>query len=195
MLFQILLPLSRHMSSTVRISYPGEEMRRFIVASLIVSMGSPLLAQNTIHYAYDARGRLIKAYTETGQNAGHINRYSYDRAENRQSVVNNNVMLTLQVNEFIQSPDGRFKLVMQGDGNLVLYFGSQALWVAPGTWGTTNRAAFQNDGNFVVYGPSGALWSAGLQSPGGELFLQNDGNLVIYSINGTPVWATGTGGH
>ncbi|MCI4590389.1 hypothetical protein MOK15_15540 [Sphingobium sp. BYY-5] len=138
---------------------------------------------------------MTKSYRETGPNAGNLNTYQYDAADNRQNFSGRNVIKNLQVNQFILSPDGRFKLAMQGDGNLVLYFGSQALWVAPGTYGAGNQAYFQNDGNFVVYGPSGPLWAAGVNSPGAELYLQDDGNLVIYSLYGVPLWHTGTGGH
>ncbi|MET8623631.1 hypothetical protein ABZW30_07725 [Kitasatospora sp. NPDC004669] len=53
--------------------------------------------------------------------------------------------------------EGDTQLIMQGDGNLVLYrvppFGSaNAVWVAPGTLGCGTKAIMQGDGNFVVYG-------------------------------------------
>ena len=163
-----------------------------LVAALTVQ---PVSAQEETHYTYDALGRLNNSYRESGPNAGHITKYRYDAADNRQNVTSKNVVVNLQVDQFIQSADGRFLLYMQSDGNLVLYFGPQALWYAPGTWGTTNQAFFQVDGNFVVYGPSGPLWSAGVDAPGSEMVLQNDGNLVIYSPYGVPLWSTNTGGH
>jgi len=51
-------------------------------------------------------------------------------------------------------------LVMQGDGNVVLYNGSRALW-SSGTAGRAGAAlAVQDDGNVVVYAPGPrAVWS------------------------------------
>ncbi len=57
----------------------------------------------------------------------------------------------------IHSADGRFTLLMQADGNLVLYGpGNQALW-ASGSSGHTDvwDAVMQSDGNLVVYDAHG----------------------------------------
>jgi hypothetical protein len=102
---------------------------------------------------------------------------------------------SLGVNQSVTSCDGRFVLVMQGDGNLVLYQGSRALWatMTQGRGGAV--AAMQGDGNFVVYTAGGsALWHTfTYRYPGAWLAVQNDGNVVIYSGT-TPRWATNTGG-
>lgn len=97
----------------------------------------------------------------------------------------------------VLSCDGRFTLVMQGDGNLVLYMDDgQALWHAsthgnPGAW-----AVFQSDGNLVVYQGATPLWHAGTHgNPGAELHVQDDGNLVIYDASMAPLWHTWTFGH
>jgi YD repeat-containing protein len=168
----------------------------FVVGALIAVI-LPIAAKSaeTTRYQYDAKGRLTKAYRETGPAAGTLAVMAHDKADNRTRYTIKNVVLQLGPGQSIQSADGRFQLVMQGDGNLVLYQGSQALWVTPGTWGTTNTAAFQTDGNFVVYGPSGPLWASSTYAPGAEIALQNDGNLVIYAMNGSAVWASGTSGH
>jgi hypothetical protein len=58
----------------------------------------------------------------------------------------------------------------------------------------------QTDGNLVIYKTStaahtaaNALWGSGTDNhPGDAMFLQPDGNLVIYSTVGQAVWATGT---
>jgi hypothetical protein len=102
---------------------------------------------------------------------------------------------TLSEGHLLTSQDGRFRLVMQNDGNLVLYrsHDNHATW-ASGTAGQdTRRAIMQNDGNFVVYHTNGqAGWASGTQgNPGSFLLLQNDGNLVVYKPL-APIWASGT---
>jgi hypothetical protein len=102
---------------------------------------------------------------------------------------------SLPVNGTLNSADGRFVLVMQGDANLVMYRqGGAARW-ATGTDGKAfGRLDMQTDGNLVMYDPAGkALWASGTSGhPGARLVLQTDGNLVIYSPTGTPLWASGT---
>ncbi|MFT4621411.1 MAG: hypothetical protein ACI8PZ_000063 [Myxococcota bacterium] len=91
------------------------------------------------------------------------------------------------------SCDARFVLVMQGDGNLVLYQGALALWSTmthgnPDAW-----AAMQDDGNLVVYAASGwPLWSTETGGhPGAVLAVQDDGNLVITDAD-RPIWDSHT---
>ncbi|MEK6630718.1 MAG: hypothetical protein AABY89_08285, partial [Acidobacteriota bacterium] len=90
---------------------------------------------------------------------------------------------SLYPNESRTSIDGRFTLIYQGDGNLVLYYGSSALWASNTSGTTPGRAIMQGDGNLVVYDASGtAVWSSGTYgSPGAYFVVQSDGNLVIYS--------------
>ncbi|KAB7832702.1 hypothetical protein [Streptomyces mobaraensis] len=84
-------------------------------------------------------------------------------------------------------------LVMQTDGNLVVYdeFG-RARW----NTGTVNQgwqAVFQTDGNFVVYTRSGkAVWDSKTAGhPGSRLAVQDDGNVVIYD-GSQAIWNTRT---
>jgi hypothetical protein len=104
---------------------------------------------------------------------------------------------TFAVNQPIVSCDGRFTFVLGGDGNLVLYQGSTALWSAKtyGKGGT--KACMQGDGNFVIYTASGSpVWSTGTAgNSGASLSVQDDGNVVIYSAAGKGLWSTGTAGH
>lgn len=93
------------------------------------------------------------------------------------------------------SPNGSYTLVMQSDGNLVLYVrGGGALWSSRTANHPGATAWMQGDGNLVVYSPSGAaLWSSGTSGHSGSgLSVQNDGNVVIYSPTGVALWATGT---
>ena len=102
----------------------------------------------------------------------------------------------LNVNDHLDPPNGTTRLIMQGDGNLVLYRQDNrtALW-ATNTWNTpVNVAIMQGDGNFVLYDPAGkAYWATGTwDHPGSYVVLQDDGNLVLYGPNGGALWATNT---
>jgi hypothetical protein len=98
----------------------------------------------------------------------------------------------LATGEALISPNRRYRLVMQGDGNLVLYEGGKALWYT-GTQGNGVSAVMQADGNLVVYRAGVALWSSGTNGfDGGFFTLQDDGNTVIYQL-GHPVWSRFTG--
>ena len=56
------------------------------------------------------------------------------------------------------------------------------------------RLELQSDGNLVVYDRNGAaLWASRTAgNPGARLAIQNDGNLVIYSSGNKMVWTSGT---
>jgi peptidoglycan/xylan/chitin deacetylase (PgdA/CDA1 family) len=92
----------------------------------------------------------------------------------------------------MQLPGRQFRLVMQLDGNLVLYSASeQALWMS-GTRGVADAwASMQRDGNFVVYSRTGrAVWASGTaKHPGAQLALQANGNVVVYDSKGV-LWST-----
>jgi hypothetical protein len=89
------------------------------------------------------------------------------------------------------SANGAYSLVMQDDGNLVLYRnGGGALW-ATGTSGAGLISVMQQDGNFVIYqrGTAQAYWASNTGgNPGASMAIQDDGNLVIYSASGRALW-------
>ncbi|HEX4787930.1 MAG TPA: lectin, partial [Actinospica sp.] len=103
----------------------------------------------------------------------------------------------ITVNQSILSCDGRFSLVLGGDGNLVLYEGSTVLWSAGTAGKASTRAVMQGDGNFVIYNGSGSpVWASNTAgNNGATLLVQNDGNTVIYSTGGAALWSTNTAGH
>lgn len=89
---------------------------------------------------------------------------------------------TLQRGESLVSPNGLYRLVLQDDGNLVLYQKNEAMWFT-GTQGQAiKELVMQPDGNAVLYKYSGAsAWNTNTErNPNSCLTLQNDGNLVIY---------------
>lgn len=99
---------------------------------------------------------------------------------------------TLNVNEYIQSSDGRYKAIMQGDGNFVVYGPTGARWNTGA--GAARYITMQTDGNLVSYSPSGKYQfsSSTAPAPAARLVMQSDGNLVIYSRGSIALWASGS---
>jgi serine protease len=100
----------------------------------------------------------------------------------------------LQVGQSLVSKDGRFRLVLQGDGNMVVYQGGTPLWASSTVGRGSSYAPMQGDGNLVIYTAAGhPVWASGTNgNPGAVLVMQSDGNLVIYTSTGTALWATNT---
>jgi nucleoid-associated protein YgaU len=95
----------------------------------------------------------------------------------------------------LKSPNGRFELKMQQDGNVVLYDETRPIWATNTQHDGAERLAMQDDGNFVVYAKKKPVWSS--ETPGNQgasLKLQDDGNLVVYpqSASSKPLWASNT---
>jgi hypothetical protein len=102
---------------------------------------------------------------------------------------------TLQNSDDLLSSDDRYHLVMQGDGNLVLYSPLRALWSSQTQGKGGARIVMQGDGNLVMYNTAGkAIWSTLTNNKGtSTLHLQSDGNLVLYGPKGA-TWSTRTNG-
>jgi hypothetical protein len=113
---------------------------------------------------------------------------------------------SLQPGQSLRSDNQWFTLIMQSDGNVVLYNSeSKPLWWT-NTVGTAAREfIMQTDGNLVLYGGGGntrephhAYWASKTQgNPGAFLNVQNDGNLVVYRAGsatetaGNALWDAG----
>lgn len=97
---------------------------------------------------------------------------------------------TLLPGQSLQSPNGQYRLTLQGDGNLVLYdVNDQWIWHTNTQGTAVNQLAIQADGNLVLYTPSGYVWQAGSYgNQGGRFQVQDDGNVVYYSAAWTPLW-------
>jgi hypothetical protein len=91
-----------------------------------------------------------------------------------------------------------YELVLQDDGNLVIYNASgRALWASNTDIHNPTQAVMQTDGNFVIYSGGHALWATGTNDGGQALCFQDDGNLVVYTTiiahcYGNALWASGT---
>ena len=106
---------------------------------------------------------------------------------------------SLGVNDSLAPADGKTRLTLQADGNLVLYRNDLGtpIW-ASGTAGKpADRLTMQNDGNLVLYEAGGAaIWATGTDdnpnTRGSFAVAQGDGNFVVYDQAHAPVWASNT---
>ena len=102
----------------------------------------------------------------------------------------------LEDGSLLVSVNGLYRLAMQGDGNLVLYWKGKAIWQSRTDHDAPDHAAMQADGNLVIYRGRRVLWSSGSgghsMSSGYYFALKNDGNMVIYSPANRPIWESYT---
>lgn len=103
----------------------------------------------------------------------------------------------LQRNEYLSSSSGRFRLTLQGDGNVVLrdMTTGTSLWSTRTNGTAAWRLSLQSsDGNLVLRESDGSsLWSSGTSRSGAvRLVMQDDGNLQLFNPAGTSVWSTKT---
>ncbi|WP_309112017.1 hypothetical protein [Saccharothrix sp.] len=97
----------------------------------------------------------------------------------------------LTAGQYRTSRDGRFRLVMQSDGNLVLYTATgEALWHTHTHGSGATYAVLQPDGNFVLYTPAGvAKWHTNTwNTTSDRLVVQNDSNVVLYQSDALAQW-------
>ena len=95
--------------------------------------------------------------------------------------------------QFIQNAARTSKLVLQSDGNLVLYNNNKAVWASWTVGSNAKYLAMQSDGNLVLYDNNNkAVWASWTNGQGfSTVYDQSDGNLVIYNSNG-PTWDSQT---
>jgi hypothetical protein len=99
---------------------------------------------------------------------------------------------TLFADQSLVADFGRYRLVMQQDGNLVEYGEENKVLWQSGTYGSgANRAVMQLDGNFVLYSNSGPVWATNTCCGGNRLQLKSDGNLQVVNTSGGVPWQTG----
>ena len=106
---------------------------------------------------------------------------------------------TLQVGQRLLSANNAYQLVMQSDGNLVLYPGNTtalgtAIWHTH-TFGNPGAyASFDASGGLLIISPTGGiLWTSGVPARnGGQLVLSNSGFLQEVNSSNTQVWTSRT---
>ncbi|MFJ2487670.1 hypothetical protein [Pseudomonas sp. NPDC087639] len=114
---------------------------------------------------------------------------------------------TMSAPQYLQSDNGRFRLILQADGNLVIKEGETLIWVADGNQPyskTLHQKRMRDPLQFVIsnsgflYDPSRRrLWIAESTHTTDKslwyhtcMTIQDDGNLVIYDQRtGSPRWA------
>jgi hypothetical protein len=147
------------------------------------------------YMAVQSDGNLV-VYTSNG-----IPIWDYNNPAQSTSCGRLNANQGLSQGASLSSCDRRFKLTMQLDGNLVLSWGTIALWSSNTSgWGNLVMCVMQGDGNFVVYNransPATPLWASNtFNNAGNYLVVQNDGNMVVYDASAIQLWASNTGGH
>lgn len=109
---------------------------------------------------------------------------------------------TLNADDTVTASNKAFQLVMQRDGNLVIYHldaqGERSIptWASNTTGNSAAQARLQDDGNLVVYRADGTtpVWASNTANRGGaNLELGDDGALVL-TLAGQAVWtAHGSG--
>ena len=96
------------------------------------------------------------------------------------------------------SPNTVYSLVLQEDGNLVLYRYDAARDRRTDVWSTktygkpVTSARLQDDGNFVLYTAADAVWEYFTSGTTGTvtLFVEDRGDLVMYKDDSL-LWTTG----
>ncbi|KAJ4409192.1 hypothetical protein N0V85_004129 [Neurospora sp. IMI 360204] len=100
--------------------------------------------------------------------------------------------------EVLTSPNGKFTLTFQSDGNFVLYEGGESRWASGGrTYGRGGWLLLTSDGNMTTFDDDGgSRWSSRTRyrRTGGdcELIIQDDGAAVL-KLDGITTWAVNGG--
>lgn len=106
---------------------------------------------------------------------------------------------TMLTGHYLASNNVQGAMILQSDGNAVLYYGGNVVWKTNTSGSGANRLVMQTDGNLVLYRPDNSVvWSSGSGGHYGTnpyAVLQDDGNFVIYTSSGTPLWQSLSGGH
>jgi len=131
----------------------------------------------------------IQANTDNG--GPHIDGFDLFNLENNQpggdDYTGNNWLSNDQriyIGEQVESTNGKYRLVMQSDGNLVFYdVSNRVIWSTNTAGSDANRAVFHTGGNLTLYtATNDVIWSSGTKGYGAERIVVNDnGTLGIYA--------------
>jgi mannan endo-1,4-beta-mannosidase len=103
----------------------------------------------------------------------------------------------LHAGQSLYSANKTHRVVVQANGNLVIYHGRRAVWQSrTANSGSRNFLVLNSVGNLVLYRADRAvLWtSRTAHRAATHLVMQNDGNLVLRTAAGRAVWSARTSG-
>ena len=103
----------------------------------------------------------------------------------------------LNINQSLYSNNGKYRLTMHSDGNLVLFSNGIGVWSTHTSGIGYAKFILQADGNIAVnaYDRGITHWNLNQSFPSPLGFvLQDDGNMGIYNTNGQAMWASSTNG-
>ena len=96
--------------------------------------------------------------------------------------------------EALTSPNGRYKVAMEHDGNLVMYDVDRAIWASNTAGSGADRIEMRDDGNVVIcHEGDKPTWTSRTNGhQGAILALQDDRDLVVYGADGKRLWSSRT---
>ena len=96
--------------------------------------------------------------------------------------------------ETLTSPNGRYTVAMETDGNLVMYDVDKPVWGTNTAGSGANITEMRDDGDLVIYheGDKPAWTSRTRGHEGAVLALQDDRDLVVYAADGKKLWSSRT---
>jgi len=101
---------------------------------------------------------------------------------------------TLAPGQAIDSANGRYQVLYQSDGDLVLYENStgKTLWASHTAGRSPGQAIMERGGNFVIYDANGnQLWVSQTDAnPGAFAVVQDDGIFTVNRLDSYPLWWT-----
>lgn len=110
----------------------------------------------------------------------------------RAAEVNNRLVANqeLRPSNSITSANGKYKLIQQGDGNLVVYQSNRPTWTTGTNGKKTQRCVMQKDGNLVLYDIfKSAVWASNTHgNENAYLILNDDGVLEIFNKDNQVIW-------
>jgi hypothetical protein len=99
---------------------------------------------------------------------------------------------TLKRGDSVSSPNGRYRLVMRRDGNLVLLRGHKSLWSSQSAGHRGAFAKLRRDGEFIVSRAQSVLYNTGTAgAKGARLVVRNTGEAALVR-GGATIWSSKT---
>lgn len=96
----------------------------------------------------------------------------------------------------VNSANGKYMLIQQEDGNLVVYVNKNVPIWASNTWGRrVKRCIMQKDGNLVIYDNfNQPIWASNTHgNENSKLIMTDHGDLILQSQDGRMLWHTDSG--